>query len=52
VTRGSAVTTNPQPSYAAEYLWLALTVVWLIVVGGVVRDRFRRPPESRRRSDV
>jgi heme/copper-type cytochrome/quinol oxidase subunit 3 len=46
------ITTNPQPSHTAEYLWLALTVIWLFVVGRVASHCFRRSGNSRRRGDA
>jgi hypothetical protein len=46
------ITTNPEPSYTAEYIWLALTVLWLIVVAFVVRHRSGRRAHPERRGDA
>ncbi len=46
------ITTNPQPNYTAEYLWLALTVLWLIVAGFMVRRPSGRRAKPARRGDA
>lgn len=39
------ITTNPQPGYTAEYVWLALTAVWLIVLSVVAGRRYWGAPK-------
>jgi hypothetical protein len=46
------ITTNPQPNYTAEYVWLALTGIWLIVVGFMVPHRSGRRAKPERQGDA